>query len=198
MSDIRNVRLSAAPANLEYARRVYDRVIDWYKVAETKAQLILTVNGAFVTIAFGILTGSIADLRDSLDEWGALTWLFLTLTVVTISASIVCAALSLLSQHERHIRQDFKQLKIDPDREKTYRPEGAWYYGHIAKLRWEGVQSMLAGADEKFEVDVLTYHVHGLSQTVLRKHRLINAGWMLTAATLLSLVGAGASLLLHR
>jgi hypothetical protein len=31
---------------------MYDRVIDWYKVAETKAQFLLTVNGAFVTIAF--------------------------------------------------------------------------------------------------------------------------------------------------
>jgi hypothetical protein len=44
---------------------MYDRVVDWYKVAETKAQLLLTVNGAFVTVAFGLLSGSAAELRRS-------------------------------------------------------------------------------------------------------------------------------------
>jgi hypothetical protein len=45
-----------------------------------------------------------------------------------------------------------------------------WYFGHLASLRWQGVQSMLTGVDESFEVKVLTYNVHGLAKTVLRKH----------------------------
>jgi hypothetical protein len=45
-------------AGVEYARRMYDRVIDWYKVAESKAQLILTVNGVFVSVAFGVSAGA--------------------------------------------------------------------------------------------------------------------------------------------
>jgi hypothetical protein len=116
-------------------------VIDWYKVAESKAQLILTVNGAFVTITFGLLSGSVAELRRSVAVIGILTWFFLTLALVALCGSIVAAALSLVA--------------------------------------------------------VLTYNVHGLARTVLRKHRLINTGWLLTSASLLSLVGAGASLLLH-
>jgi len=32
---------------------------------------------------------------------------------------------------------------------------------------------------------------------VLRKHRLINAGWLLTSAGLLALIAAGTSLILH-
>jgi hypothetical protein len=32
----------------------------------------------------------------------------------------------------------------------------------------------------------------------LRKHRLINAGWLLTSSSLLGLIAAGTSLLLHR
>jgi hypothetical protein len=114
MSDARNVRMSASPANVEYVRRMYDRIIDWYKVAEAKAQLLLTVNGAFVTVAFGLLSGSIAELRRSLDAAGALTWLFLMLAVVALSGSILAASATLLSQHGRHIREDFAQLGINP------------------------------------------------------------------------------------
>jgi len=55
----------------------------------------------------------------------------------------------------------------------------------------------LRDADEEFEVRVLTYNVHGLARTVLRKHRLINAGWLLTSVSLLALIAAGTSLLLH-
>jgi hypothetical protein len=176
---------------------MYDRVIDWYKVAESKAQLILTIDGAFVTITFGLLSGSVADLRRSFESAGVLTWLFLTLTLVAVCGSIAAAAASLLSQHDRHIRNDFAQLGVNPDDETTYRPECLWYFGHLASLRWRGVQNLLRDADEDFEVEVLTYNVHGLAKTVLRKHRLINAGWLLTSTALLSLIAAGAALLLH-
>jgi len=197
MGDVRNVRISASPANVEYARRVYDRVIDWYKVAESKAQLLLTVSGAFVTVAFGLLSGSIADLKRSLESAGALPWLFLTVAVVALCGSIAAAAATLLSQHGRHIRDDFAKLGIDPQDEATYRPEAMWYFGHIAQLQWQGVQSTLRDADDALEVKVLTYNVHGLAKTVLRKHRLINAGWLLTTVTLLSLIAAGVSLLVN-
>jgi hypothetical protein len=176
---------------------MYDRVIDWYKVAETKAQLLLTVNGAFVTVAFGLVSGSIEELRRSLDAAGALTWLFLTLAVVALSGSISAAAATLLSQHGRHIREDFAKLDIDPNDESTYRPEGMWYFGHIAQLQWRGVQSMLQDADDDLEVKVLTYNVHGLSKTVLRKHRLVNLGWLLATVTLLSLIAGAISLLVR-
>ncbi len=189
------MRISASPANVEYARRMYDRAIDWYKVAETKAQLLLTVNGAFVTVAFGLLSGSIEELRISLDAAGAFTWLFLTLAVASLSGSIAVAAATLLSQHRRHIREDFAQLAIDPQDRSTYRPESMWYFGHIAQLQWQGVQQVLRDADDDLEVKVLTYNIHGLAKAVLRKHRLINVGWLLTTTTLLSLIAAGVSLL---
>ena len=44
--------------------------------------------------------------------------------------------------------------------------------------------------DENHEFKILTFHVVGLSRVVLRKHRLINFGWLLTSIALLSLLGA--------
>lgn len=197
MGDVRNVRLSAVPANVDYARRMYDRAIDWYKVAELKAQLILTVNGAFVTVAFGLLSANIGDLHGAAPAVGPLTWLFLSIAVVALAASIISAAACLLSRHDRHIRQTFADLGMDPDDEATYRPEALWYFGHVAALRKPGIQRMLRHADENFEIDALAHSVHNLAITVLRKHRLINLGWLLTSAALLALLAAGITLLLR-
>ena len=137
------------------------------------------------------------ELKRSLDAAGAFTWLFLTLSVVSLSGAITAAAATLLSQHGRHIREDLAQLGVDPADESTYRPEAMWYFGHIAQLPRQAVQRTLRDADDDVEVEVLTYNVHGLAKTVLRKHRLINAGWLLTTAALLSLIAAGVSLLVR-
>jgi hypothetical protein len=32
---------------LEYSRRTFDGVLEWYKNADSKAQVILTIDGAF-------------------------------------------------------------------------------------------------------------------------------------------------------
>ena len=61
--------IPAPTAGVEYARRMYDRVIDWYKVAESKAQLILTVNGVFVSVAFGVSAGASALLTSRTDAF---------------------------------------------------------------------------------------------------------------------------------
>src|SRR5450755_2615968 len=48
-------QVKAAEANVDYLRRVYDSTRGWYTASETKAQLLLAVNGTFVTVLFGIL-----------------------------------------------------------------------------------------------------------------------------------------------
>jgi hypothetical protein len=43
---------------LEYARRLYLNLLDWYRIADFKGQLLLTLNGAFVTIMTGFVWAS--------------------------------------------------------------------------------------------------------------------------------------------
>ncbi|TMR22645.1 hypothetical protein ETD86_10970 [Nonomuraea turkmeniaca] len=197
MSDLPKVSPSLALPSVEYARRMYDRVIDWYKVAESKAQLILTVNGVFATITFGLLFGSISELRKSGIVIGPETWIFLVVALAALCCSIGFATACLQSRHSYNIRTDFAQLGIVPDRQETYRPEGLWYFGHLARLRWEWVFERLRTADEEFEITTLAYNVHGLAKVVLRKHRLINAGWILTSIALIALIAAGATLVIR-
>ncbi|GAA0980034.1 hypothetical protein GCM10009555_045850 [Acrocarpospora macrocephala] len=176
---------------------MYDRTIDWYKVAESKAQHILTVNGVFATITFGLLSSGVSELRKSRASIGPETWVFLAIALVALCGSIGFATACLQSRHNHNIRTDYAQLGIVPGDKETYRPEGLWYFGHIAPLHWKWVIEKLRAADDEFEIIALTYNVHGLARVVLRKHRLVNLGWALTSTALVALIAAGVSLVVR-
>jgi len=182
---------------LDYARRVYDMVIDWYKTAEKKAQLLLTANGAFAAILFGIVSGNLSELRQFGLTSGAETWAFLTVAVISFCGAIGFAAAGLLSRHRHNIQLDFTRLEVRPEDPKTYRREAVWYFAHIASLQFGPAVDLLRTADPRMEFDSLTYNVVGLSRVVLRKHRLVNAGWMLTAVAVLALTATAVSLVVR-
>jgi hypothetical protein len=175
-----------------YIRRVYTSTREWYAVAEAKAQLLLTVNGAFVTILFGTLFGRADGLHAGVAHFGPETWAFLGVTVAALASALACAAGSLWSFHGR-AKGELAELKVDPDNPDTYRPEALWYFGHLARLRPKALLEKLSGAGQELEATALSYNVIDLSTKVLRKHRLVNMGWALTALELIALIAAGTS-----
>jgi hypothetical protein len=185
------------PIGLDYARRVYDRVIDWYKVAETKAQLLLTANGAFAAIFFGLASTNISKLQTFNRITGAETWCFLAIAILAFCGAVGLAAAGLLSRHQHNINTDFARLAVRRDDPTTYTREVVWYFGHIASLEFGPAVNLLRTADQQLEFETLTYNVVGLSRVVLRKHRLVNAGWFLTAGSILAMTAAALSIFLR-
>jgi hypothetical protein len=175
-----------------YVRRVYASTRDWYAVAETKAQLLLTINGIFITILFGTLFGRAGGARVPHGDAGPETWTLLAVSV----AALACAAGCLWSLHGDSDRE-FARLKVDPADPASYRPEVLWYFGHLARLQPAAAAEQLRTADEQFEAEALSHNVVDLSAKVLRKHRWVNAGWAFTALALIALIAAGTSLFIR-
>jgi len=157
---------STTQVDIEYIRRMYERVIDWYKVSEAKAQLILAVNGVFVTIVAGALFGKIEEVRSLVETFGVDTWVFLLVSLGALVSAVVCATRCLWSRHGRNVRRDFGRLGVNPKVPATYRPEALWSFGHLAKLPVESAVQALRQADRKYEIDALTYN-EGYSQASL-------------------------------
>jgi hypothetical protein len=151
----------------------------WYSAAERKAQLLLTADGAFVTIVFGALIGNagithanpprgtrrhdllrrcrgIGRRRDRLR--GPLDW----------------------SLHGK-ADSELSRLGVDPEVPCSYKAEALWYFGHFARLRHDATVSALRQAGQETETEALSFNVVD--------------GWALTAASLIALVGATAGLL---
>ncbi len=185
-------QLKAPEVNVEYVRRVYASTREWYTVAEVKAQLLLAVNGVFVTILFGTLFGKTGDVRAGGAGLGPDTWIFLGVSVIALMTAVACAAMCLWSLHGG-VGAEFARLGVNPDNPASYRPEVLWYFGHLANLKPDAAVEMLRRSDRTFEMDTLSYNVVDLAQKVLRKHRWVSAGWAFTALALIALVAAGVS-----
>jgi hypothetical protein len=177
----------------EYVRHVYERAIDWYKVAESKAQLILTVNGVLVTVIFGITADHVSDGGELAKISGVETWCFFVISTSALLGAVTSAAACLWSRHGANSKGTFALLGVDPERPDTYRPEVLWYFGDLAHLQMEPAAALISQADREFEKVTLSYNVVHLARIVLRKHRFINAGWALTALAIASLILAWAS-----
>jgi hypothetical protein len=114
-------------ADPEYVRSLYANTRQWYTTAERKAQLLLTVNGAFVTIVFSTLFSRNNEVRAATANFGTDTRVFLGISAATLASAIACAGLSLWSLHGKGGRE-FAILGINPIDPDTYQPAGAMVF----------------------------------------------------------------------
>ncbi|MFC4466835.1 hypothetical protein ACFPH6_20265 [Streptomyces xiangluensis] len=184
-------------ADAEYVRRVYDRAIDWYRVAEAKAQLILTVNGVLVTVIFGTAAGNVTKKHEFAKISGVETWCFFLVSTGSLIGAVACAAACLWSRHVKNVKGTFARLRVYPEIPNSYRPEVLWYFGDLAHLEIEPAAALISRADRRFEIKALSYNVVHLAGIVLRKHRFVNAGWALTALAIISLIVGVASIFIR-
>ena len=155
----------ATNPNIEYLRRVYANVFEWYRIADSKAQLLLTLDGAFITI---IVTNTFAkpdELLSRLDRAGAVGGALVGLAALTIATSVYCALRCLYSRiSNAKLKDAHQQLGVAPDNPDTYCPAIAWWFGLIATVSTQSLSpesSRDRGADAyaKLRQKRLTSHM---------------------------------------
>ena len=186
------------PAALTYSQDVYRSLIDWYKVADAKGQLLLTLNGIYITVLSSIVIVSPRDLASRKTNLPLVTWLFLggaaLATVISILSAIGCLHSRLSNANLDKSRDRF----IEPNSPAPghYRPAVTFWFGTIARLdRGIGLE-MLRSADDTFELAAFTEEIFLLAPNVLAKHRWVNRGWVAAGASLLFLLAGTVSIVI--
>ncbi|GAA1955751.1 hypothetical protein GCM10009798_13740 [Nocardioides panacihumi] len=197
MSSADDTGAATPNAALDYLRNCYAAALDWYKVADSKAQLIVTLNGLIVTVVTGTAFASPDELHRRLDGASHLALSALVVAAACVVAALVCAVLCLFS------RLDDRSLRrlhgFDADgRPNPLTPQVAWWFGMIATLstgraaegaeRAKVMSDYLMTADDEFEVEALASQIVVLSQNTLGKHRWVDRGWLATVAGLIAIV----------
>lgn len=183
--------------SLDYSRRLYERVIDWYKNADSKAQIILTLNGAFVAF----LTSSIFKNPDELlkltNKFSGFTWLFLSLMCVCLVGSIVSALMCLWSRIAFSAERDEMILSEIDNLKETgeYSPNLVLFFKTIAMLDAGKFQTQLTKIDTEFEIKALASQIYLLSKRVYAKHLLVNYGFAMVGGALIFFLLGGISYL---
>lgn len=172
---------------LDYSRRLFHHIIDWYKNAETKAQVIFTLDGAFLTFLTSLIFLNTSELKEFISVFGPETWVSLALMVLTLAGSIFSALMCIRS------RLEFS----DFDKSKSYEPEVMWFFGSIAFLEKKGFQERIKKMTKEDEITVLGNQIFLVSKNVLEKHRWVNRSFILTGASLLFFLLVNASYIIR-
>jgi hypothetical protein len=172
----------------------------WYNSAETKAQLVLTVNGLFTTFLTSSILGSPSTVAQTTGAFGPETWALLaamaTCQVLAILSAVTCLRSRGLSR--RKLEQQLAQHGVDPDRPSTYAPElSAFFFFYITALKPRHFTAWISDADREFTTRALASEIVDFSPYVLAKHRWINRAFLLTGLTLALFLATGASYLIR-
>ena len=183
---------------LEYARRIMCNNLDWYKSADTKAEIILSLDGVFLAFVTSSVFMKRADLLEILGNFTVWTWMFLGLMCLALAGSILCAVACLWSRiplSKRAKEEYLADRKIQTDKLETYTPEVTFFFQKISWLNADLYQRQLLSADKRFEIQALAADIHTLSGNVTKKHILVDYAFMLTGASLLLFLVTGISYL---
>jgi hypothetical protein len=176
--------------SIAYNRRLYANVLEWYKIADTKAQLLLALNGVFVAALAGGLLLKPADVAQA-KIFGGWTWLCLGVLAFSVTASTFSAARCVASRlSDARVKYRLSEFGVDSMDAGTYRPETAWWFGYIATLHPNEITTYLRAASPEFERDAITSAVVQLAPNVLAKHRWVNRGWWFASLALVSLLAS--------
>jgi len=181
---------------VDYARRVFDHNLDWYKNADTKAEIVLTLDGVFLTFVTSSILMKPVDSLEILRSFTILTWSLFGIMSLSLAGSIFCAIACLwsrISLFKRARDKYFEARKIDAEKLETYVPETTFFFQSISRLDPHLYQKFLLSANKEFEVLALTADIHTLSKNVLSKHRFVDFSFMLAGICLLCFFALGIS-----
>jgi hypothetical protein len=178
---------------LEYLRRQYLNVMEWYKSADSKAQILLGVNGALVSligITFFAVPNQLVERFSVMSLW---TVILLSAAGFCITGSIICGVRAIYANlSNARISRIHSDINLNPDDSSTYGPEGMWWFGFIgqivasararpavyAKRKLAIKKFLLENADAQFESEALASQITVLAENTLMKFRWVNRGWL--------------------
>ena len=188
---------------LEYTRNLHKLVLNWYGNADTKAQILLTIDGAFLAFLTSSIFAKPAELSLIIDKFRVETWTFLGLMSICLVGSIMSALNCLRSRtySARALQAMFDQLKEEKkfnlNNADTYGPEVMGFFQVISKLNEGQFVKKLSALDRDFIINVLGSQIRIISGNVYEKHHWVNIGFFLAGLTLVLFLGGGISYLLR-
>jgi hypothetical protein len=182
--------------SLTYINSVYAHVEHWYENADRKAQIVLVLDGAFLSFITSQAFTEPADLQEITVCFGPETTLLLALMALSLAASILSAIICL---HPRlHAKRSKTELMLEYEIEKgeTDAPVPArlsWFFGYLAQLDQERVARQLQNVDDSFAAEALAHEAAKFSRNVLKKHKWVDRAFLFASLSLISLLLATAS-----
>lgn len=177
-------------SNIEYTRRLYQNVLDWYQNADAKAQVVLAIDGGLVAFISSTVFTKPEDIKAVIFALTGGTWALLICMVISLAvsmgASIYCLWARIYPEQKlkEFIDRAVEKAKVSGADDRYYPPTMSCFFQFIERLEKEKFRETLRSADAEFEIKALASQIHILSGNVRKKHFAVNIGFMFAAAAL--------------
>jgi hypothetical protein len=188
------LREKAIDESLEYSRHLYENIVDWYKAAELKAQVVLSLAGIFTSFLIASIFVKRSDAKEIVGAFAWHTWVTLGLMTFTLVGAIISAVMCLVTRvmPRKEVQRRYGQTLTNcpPD---DYPPEMLWFFQALSVLdeNYYGEQALKVSAE--VEKKALINENFLLAAKVLKKHIWVNWGFGCVAATLVFFLLTGLS-----
>ena len=178
---------------------MYDNVTDWYKSADTKAHVILGIDGVFIAFLTSSVFSKQNEIQTIIRTVHPITWLLLGIMICCVFgstvASICCLWSRVYSKSEvkSFIDDAVKKAQKNGYDPSFYPPSVMWFFQHIDGLDDKKFLNTIRSADDMFECDALAINVLKLARNVRVKHSAVNVGFTLIGLALFLLFCAATS-----
>jgi len=178
---------------LDYARDLYKLILDWYKSADSKAQVLLTLDGVFLTF---LTTSIFTNPEESSKLFATFTttiWLFLLAMCACLAVSIFSAFSCLWSRLYLPLRipSVLQKEGIRPSDGETYPPYSLGFFQFISRFQKDQLRERLKVLDPEEEIEILSFQLIEVSKNVTKKHFWIDCGFFAASLSLLFFLCAG-------
>ena len=112
--------------------------------------------------------------------------------IATIISALLCLRSSLEGPEE--IDKHLHDIVVDIEGKNRQWPETMWFFGMIAQLKdRKRFQARLHEFTEEDELQALSSQIFIVSKNVLKKHKLVNRGFLFITLTLLAFLASSVS-----
>jgi hypothetical protein len=180
--------------SLEYSRFLYDDVKDWYKNADTKAQILLTLMGVFITFLASSIFAKADDLLKITRCMTPMIWVVLITMVGTVALSVISGLACLWSRIplHRYAWTEPKNDGVDNEKKSPISGRQIGFFGTLITLNKKRFQSHLQQIKPEDEVEIRLEQTYEFSKNVYKKHFYLDIGFVLAVISLLLFLLAGA------
>lgn len=185
---MRSNRRATAEAVTECARNIYQEARDWYKVAETKAQILLALDGAAITAISAAVFGKPGEVKAFVAELPWQSTAALCLSALAFVASVFCAVVCVWSVV--YTKGELDKITGRPG-SPDLRPDNLWFFQFHTRHDPQAVLDALM-ADRLAEARSLLGNLPILGKSVARKHKAVNLGFALASVAVILLLWAAA------
>ena len=175
---------------LEFTRNLYERTIDWYKNADSKAQIILTLNGALISFLAASIFKNPDELLKIIRKFNGFTWFCLFAMCVCIAGSVAFAIKCLWSRISTSAR------RADAENTDQSILDEMAFFGTIRRLDPDDFRKQLPEMNESAEIKALGTQIYLLSRNVYEKHLAVNLSFVLIGGGLIFFLLGGIGYLL--